>query len=115
PFLLVELGPGRGTLIADALRATRLRPAFHRALRLHLVEASPVLRQRQREALTPFAGQIAPAACHETPAALPARPLLLLANDFFDALPVHQFERRPEGWRERVVVEPQIDAPLAFA
>ncbi|QEX21032.1 ATP synthase subunit beta [Hypericibacter adhaerens] len=119
PVLLVELGPGRGTLIADALRATRLRPAFHRALRLHLVEASPVLRQRQREALAPFAGQIAPAAWHETLAALPddgthGAPLLLLANEFFDALPVHQFERGPEGWRERVVVEPQIDAPLAF-
>jgi NADH dehydrogenase [ubiquinone] 1 alpha subcomplex assembly factor 7 len=115
PVLLVELGPGRGTLIADALRATRLRPAFHKALRLHLVEASPILRGRQREALAPFAGQIAPAQWHDALVGLPEAPFLLLANEFFDALPVHQFERTAEGWRERVVVEPQIDAPLGFA
>jgi NADH dehydrogenase [ubiquinone] 1 alpha subcomplex assembly factor 7 len=112
PFLLVELGPGRGTLIADALRATRLRPAFHKALRLHLVEASPLLRRRQSEALTPFAEQIAPAQWHDALTDLPDAPLLLMANEFFDALPVHQFERTAEGWRERVVVEPKIDAPL---
>ncbi len=114
PVLLVELGPGRGTLIADALRATRLRPAFHKALRLHLVEASPILRQRQAEALKPFAGQIAPPQWHETLADLPEAPLLLLANEFFDALPVHQFERAAEGWRERAVIEPAVDADLAW-
>jgi NADH dehydrogenase [ubiquinone] 1 alpha subcomplex assembly factor 7 len=115
PVLLVELGPGRGVLMADALRATRLRPAFHKALRLHLVEASPVLRSRQREALAPFLDQIAPARWHNALADLPEAPLLLVANEFFDALPVHQFERTGEGWRERVVVEPQIDAALGFA
>jgi NADH dehydrogenase [ubiquinone] 1 alpha subcomplex assembly factor 7 len=115
PFLLAELGPGRGTLIADALRATRLRPAFHKALRLHLVEASAVLQARQREALAPFADLIAPPQWHDALAEAPEAPLLLLANEFFDALPVHQFERTSEGWHERVVVESRIDGPLAFA
>jgi NADH dehydrogenase [ubiquinone] 1 alpha subcomplex assembly factor 7 len=82
---------------------------------LHLVEASPVLRGRQREALAPFADQIAPAQWHDALAELPEAPLLLLANEFFDALPVHQFERAQAGWRERVVVESGIDGPLAFA
>jgi NADH dehydrogenase [ubiquinone] 1 alpha subcomplex assembly factor 7 len=114
PFLLVELGPGRGTLMADALRAARLRPAFHKALRLHLVEASPVLCQRQQEALQPFSGQFAPPQWHEALPDLPEAPLLLLANEFFDALPVHQFERTADGWCERMVIEAGVDAPLDF-
>jgi NADH dehydrogenase [ubiquinone] 1 alpha subcomplex assembly factor 7 len=98
PCNLVELGPGRGTLMSDALRAARVRPAFGGAVRLHLVETSPYLRERQAEALGAHRPQ-----WRASLAEVPEGPLLLVANEFFDALPIHQFELRPEGWRERVV------------
>ncbi|MEE8536242.1 MAG: SAM-dependent methyltransferase [Kiloniellales bacterium] len=95
---LVELGPGRGTLLADALRAARTVPGCREALRPHLVEVSPALRARQAEAL---AG--ADPVWHADLAGLPDGPLLLLANEFFDALPVRQFVKAADGWRERLV------------
>ena len=101
PIRLVELGPGRGTLMRDALRAARLRPAFLEAADLHLVETSPVLRDRQREAL----GEILPGApsWHAAPETLPEGPALVVANEFFDALPIRQFPNTPRGWCERHV------------
>lgn len=98
PFLLVELGPGRGTLMADALRAARVRPEFRRALRLHLVEISRPLRAAQAEALGAF-----DPVWHDDLATLPPGPAILLANEFLDALPVHQFQMTEAGWRERGV------------
>jgi NADH dehydrogenase [ubiquinone] 1 alpha subcomplex assembly factor 7 len=97
-FTLAEIGPGRGTLMADVLRATRSVPGFHDAARVTLIEASPRLRAMQRTTL----GQH-PAIWINTPADLPDAPLFLLANEFFDALPIRQFVRHPEGWQERVV------------
>jgi len=89
-----ELGPGRGTLAADALRAMAragLRPA------VHLVEGSPALRAIQ-------AAAIPRAAFHDDAGSLPEQsPLLLLANEFLDALPIRQFVRGAAGWRERMV------------
>lgn len=98
PVLLVELGPGRGTLMADALRAARTVPAFRAAIRVHLVETSPVLRARQAAALA-----AADPVWHDDPATLPPRPAIVIANEFFDALPVRQFVRGPGGWHERRV------------
>jgi SAM-dependent MidA family methyltransferase len=97
-FTLAELGPGRGTLMADALRVTRQVPGFHAAMRLCLVEASPTLRRRQAAALEPYA----PAWCDGV-ADLPEGPLFLIANEFFDALPIRQFTRTDAGWSETVV------------
>lgn len=99
---LVELGPGRGTLMADILRAARLRPGFLSALRVHLIEASPVLRGRQEEALRPHATSV-PIAWHDHLDQVPEGPLLALANEFFDALPVRQYQKSTEGWHERLV------------
>lgn len=99
PARLVELGPGRGTLMADALRATRNVADFHAALDLHLVETSAPLRELQRRALTPYAQP----AWHERFEEVPPGPLLLVANEFFDALPVRQFQRTAIGWQERMV------------
>lgn len=97
PVLLVEAGPGRGTLMADALRAIgRVAPGFGAALRLHLIEASPRLRAIQAERLP---GAI----WHEQVGTLPDLPLLLLANEFLDALPIRQFVRRGTSWSERFV------------
>lgn len=95
---LVELGPGRGTLMADALRATRGVPGFHAAIDLHLVDTSVPLRAAQRAALSSYSPT-----WHERLDDVPAGPLLLVANEFFDALPVRQFHRTAAGWRERMV------------
>ncbi len=95
---LVEFGPGRGTLMADALRATRGVPGFHDALSLHLVEISKTLRVAQRMALGPFRP-----VWHERFDSVPRGPTLIVANEFFDALPVRQFHRSPQGWVERMV------------
>ncbi len=97
PVLLVEAGPGRGTLMADALRAVRrVAPAFHAALRLHLIETSPRLRAAQEQ-------RLAGATWHNGLETLPDLPLLLVANEFLDALPIRQFVRRGGRWWERYV------------
>jgi SAM-dependent MidA family methyltransferase len=98
PFTLAELGPGRGTLMADILRATRSVPGFGSAARVVLVEASPRLRAVQKETLAGYD----PAWLNDA-AALPAQPLFLVANEFFDALPIRQFLRDGPAWRERRV------------
>jgi NADH dehydrogenase [ubiquinone] 1 alpha subcomplex assembly factor 7 len=96
---LAELGPGRGTLMADILRATQRVPGFHAAMHLHLVEVSPPLRTLQertigRDDIT----------WHEDCGTLPAdAPLFVVANEFFDALPIRQYRRAGEMWRERMV------------
>lgn len=107
PFTLAELGPGRGTLMADILRATRQVAGFHASLRLHLVEASPVLLERQAELLAPFAPSF-----HDTADSLPDAPLFLIANEFFDALPIRQFLRQGNAWAERMIGV--VDGQLAF-
>ncbi len=97
-IVLAELGPGRGTLMADLLRATRAVPGFHAALRICLVEASPVLRARQKAVLAGY-----DITWLDDVAALPEQPLYLIANEFFDALPIRQFQHDGLGWRERMV------------
>ena len=99
PFALAEIGPGRGTLMADALRAIARVPGMREAAQVHLVEASPRLRARQAEAL---GGTVTPA-WHDRIEDLPDLPLFLVANEFFDALPIRQFLRSGGGWRERQV------------
>jgi NADH dehydrogenase [ubiquinone] 1 alpha subcomplex assembly factor 7 len=100
PIVVAELGPGRGTLLADALRAWRAAPKFLEGVSVALVETSPVMAEAQRQAL-----QAAPvplrwcAKLNE----VPKGPLILLANEFIDALPIRQFVRRGEFWRERRV------------
>jgi len=111
PVRLVELGPGRGTLMADALRATRGVPGFHAAIDLHLVDTNAPLREAQRAAL-----QAHHPTWHERFDEVPDGPLLLVANEFFDALPVRQFHRTAQGWRERMVgLDEQGGLRLALA
>jgi NADH dehydrogenase [ubiquinone] 1 alpha subcomplex assembly factor 7 len=100
PVSLVELGPGRGTLMGDVLRATRKIPEFHDAITIHMVETSPMLAHTQYLRLR-----------HEHPRiewldsveALPESPTILIANEFFDALPIKQFVMTEDGVRERRV------------
>ncbi|MBR9842463.1 MAG: class I SAM-dependent methyltransferase [Rhodobacteraceae bacterium] len=97
-FALAELGPGRGTLMADILRATRAVPGFCEAAELHLVEVSPTLREAQRTRLGTAV------TWYDNVADLPEDlPLYLVANEFFDALPIRQFLRSGPGWAERLV------------
>ena len=98
PVILVELGPGRGVLVGDLLRAAATLPDFHRALRLHLVEASARLRAAQQQRLAQFEPVWVPR--FED---LPDGPMLLVANEFLDALPIRQFVRRRPHWSERMV------------
>ncbi|NSX56126.1 class I SAM-dependent methyltransferase [Parasulfitobacter algicola] len=106
PFALIELGPGRGTLMHDILRATTKVPGFSAAVQIHLIEASPVLQDIQREKL----GQVH---WHNTLQTLPAMPGFFIANEFFDALPIRQFVRSGEGWCERCVTA--VDSVLQYA
>jgi NADH dehydrogenase [ubiquinone] 1 alpha subcomplex assembly factor 7 len=110
PVVLAELGPGRGTLMSDALRAAGMLPGFRDALQVHLVEVSPPLRARQRDTLRDV-----DVIWHAEVAELPETPVLAIANEFFDALPIRQFEKTPRGWCERMVgYDPDADR-LAFA
>lgn len=98
---LVELGPGRGTLMMDALRAAKALPGFTAALEVHLVETSPVLQRAQAQMLKDSG---AAPRWHASIETLPDDcPLIILANEFFDALPVRQFQRFEGQWRERMV------------
>lgn len=97
---LIELGPGRGTLLSDALRAARVIPGFMDAATLRLVEISPVLLAAQRAALE---GTGAAITWHQSLEEIPEGPSIVVANEFFDALPVRQVERRKDGWAERCV------------
>lgn len=97
-FVLAELGPGRGTLMADVLRAARGVPGFNNAARIVLLEASPRLKSLQQKTLHQYrlnwVGQTDE---------LPKLPLFFIANEFFDALPIRQFVRDQNNWRERQV------------
>ena len=99
-----ELGPGRGTLMQDAHRAaSEMVPGFAAAAELHLVETSPALRAAQQECLGDRV-----AAWHDAVGTIPDGPLILLANEFFDALPIRQFVRRGAAWAERFVADGAI-------
>jgi NADH dehydrogenase [ubiquinone] 1 alpha subcomplex assembly factor 7 len=103
---LIEMGPGRGTLMADIMRAGARVPGFDEATQVHFVETSQLLMAAQRE-------KFPDAHWHLDLSDLPAGPSLFIANEFFDALPVHQFEKAEDdgqsecqsGWMERVVSE----------
>jgi SAM-dependent MidA family methyltransferase len=106
---LIELGPGRGTMMADALRALRVLPPLYHALSIHLVEINPVLRHRQQEAL---AG-IDNVRWHNSIDDVPRGPSIVLANEYIDVLPIHQMVKRETGWHERTV-ELDGDGNLVF-
>jgi SAM-dependent MidA family methyltransferase len=97
--LLVELGPGRGTLMTDALRAARLLPGFAAAVQVHMVEVSPTLRSQQE---TLLAANGHTATWHRDVGDVPHGPAIVIANEFLDALPIRQFVFAGT-WRERVV------------
>ncbi len=107
---IVELGPGRGTMMKDALRAAKVMPAFCDAVVLHLVEISPALQQQQEQTLQSAS---VPMFWHPSLDEVPTGPAIIVANEFFDALPVNQMVKTGDGWHERQI---EIDpaGKLAF-
>ena len=108
---LVELGPGRGTLMADMLRGLSVEPEFTADLDVVLIEASPVLQEMQAEKLRGSGADVSWQTQFDD--SLADRPLFLVANEFFDALPVRQYVRTSRGWCERMVTV--LDDQLQFA
>lgn len=105
PVNLVELGPGRGTLMADALRAAATVPAFAEACEIHLVETSPALRACQENALTSHDVK-----WHDTVEIVPPGAALIIANEFFDTLPIDQYQLTEAGWCLRCIgIDPAND------
>lgn len=100
PFALVELGPGRGTLMADVLRMAKLEPTFTAGVSIHLIETSPALRAKQIETLISLG--VTPTH-HNDISSVPEVPALWLANEFFDALPTNQWVRTDKGWNARKI------------
>ena len=100
PLRLIELGPGRGTLMSDALRAARVAPEFRAALDVCLIETSPTLAAIQHDTLLTAGAPVSWAAQLED---APDGPAIMIANEFLDALPIRQYVRGPRGWRERLV------------
>ena len=96
---LVELGPGRGTLMADLLRAWRQTSLDFPSV--YMMETSPSLTQTQKEALSHITETTIQ--WHQSVDALPDQPLLIIANEFFDALGVRQFQRTDSGWQEHAI------------
>ena len=110
---IVELGPGRGTMMVDALRAAKVVRDFHAAIVLHLVEISPILQRQQQERMETLG---LPVLWHATLDDVPGGPSIVVANEFFDALPVHQAVKRADGWHERVIeINPNGDLVFGVA
>ena len=97
-FNLVELGPGRGTLMADILRVACRAPGFRDGLKLKLFETNPALTAQQRNRLESYEPQWL-----ENFEQFSEGPILVVANEFFDALPIRQFVRKADGWHERMI------------
>jgi len=110
---VVELGPGRGTLMSDALRAAKVVGDFHAALVVHLVEISPKLQQAQEQLLEGLGVRVV---SQSALAEVPSGPVIIIANEFIDALPVHQAVKRADGWHERVVeIAPSGELAIGIA
>lgn len=109
---LVEIGPGRGTMMSDMLRVIqRLAPSLYEGLGAHLIETSERLRDIQQETLSPYGVKVS---WHTDFSALPPGFTLLAANELFDAIPIRQFIRTATGFRERMVGL-DINEELTFA
>jgi NADH dehydrogenase [ubiquinone] 1 alpha subcomplex assembly factor 7 len=107
---LIELGPGRGTMMADALRALRVLPPLYQSLTIHMVEVNPVLREKQRATLS----GVRNITWHDSIDDVLDGPAVILANEYFDVLPIHQMVKRETGWHERTV-ELDNNGTLVFA
>ncbi len=100
---LIEIGPGRATLMQDVLRAMKVIPGLLDAIEVHLVEMSPKLREIQAEKLKNYAQLTWHNRISDALGSAKGEPILIIANEFFDALPVRQFQKQETGWHERLI------------
>jgi NADH dehydrogenase [ubiquinone] 1 alpha subcomplex assembly factor 7 len=113
PFILVEAGPGDGTLISDVLRAARLMPPFIEAAQLFLIEVSNPLMARQAQALKD--APVRPIWIPDLASLPEGHPVILIANELLDCLPARQFVQKADGgWVEKLVGL-DADGNLTFA
>ena len=109
-IILVELGPGRGTLMVDILETIKkVSQEFINALKVHLVEKSPVLKQQQNAILKDYE-----ITWHENLETIPWEPALIIANEFFDALPTEQYVMTKSGWHQRHITVDKEHNNLSF-
>src|SRR6516165_4962816 len=108
PFRLIELGPGRGTMMADALRALRVLPPLYQTISVHLVEINPVLREKQRQTLS----GVRNIAWHDSIDEVPEGASIIFANEYFDVLPIHQVVKRERAAPIGAVFEWRPDAEI---
>ncbi len=108
---LVELGPGQGTMLRDILRIARLRPQFYEALTIELVEINPNFIKLQKQQLSPLGIEIKWLTQIHDIASLPS---IIIANEFFDSLPIKQYIKIKDHWQELVFVVEPIDAQIKF-
>jgi len=104
---LIEIGPGRGTLMTDLLRGTKHIAGFHASLRIHLVETSPALKKRQQQILH---GYDIGWYNHIADIPMDGQPVIIIANEFLDALPVRQFLLNDDIWQEHFITVNTSDA-----
>eukprot|EP00871_Galdieria_phlegrea_P001129 jgi/Galph1/2016/GphlegSOOS_G667.1 len=116
PFRLIELGPGNGTLMNDMLRVFSRFPQFYSCLSVHLVETSPVLCKLQEERLKQHKQNGIVLSWHKNLDEIPYDgSVFIIAQEFFDALPVHQFYWQNNGWKEKLIdVDTGDNEPFHF-
>jgi len=108
--ILIELGPGRGTLMLDILRTVKkILPKFMESIELHLVESGTTLRQQQRLTLKDYH-----VTWHDFISTIPQGPSLIIANEFFDVLPIDQYLMTKDGWHERLITHDPKENKLSF-
>ena len=100
PFILAEVGPGKGTLMADLLRATAKYPGFNQSAKVRLIETSPEMIREQKTRLAAYSANIA---WLDDLDQIEDLPLILIANEFLDVLPLRQFLKTSEGWFEHCI------------
>jgi NADH dehydrogenase [ubiquinone] 1 alpha subcomplex assembly factor 7 len=110
---LVELGPGRGVLMADILRATKHIPKFHASINVHMVEKSRALKEIQSQQLYEYDN--IKFKWYDSILELPKKPSILIANEFFDALPINQYIKYKNDWHEQVITIMPENGELCFS
>lgn len=112
-FCLLELGPGQGTLMDDLLRTSSgIAKAFAKAAKVHLLEINQKFIQKQKAKLDKYKKEIT---WIKEISELPELPLIVIANEFFDALPIKQFIKTKDKWFESILIVDPIDGQIKYS
>lgn len=111
-FILLELGPGQGQLMQDFLRVAKLVPEFYRSAKLYLFEINPHFINKQKLHLASYDLEIQWISDLQD---LPQNPLVVIANEFFDALPIKQYLKVKDKWFESVLIVDPVDGHIKYS